>query len=149
MAGFVADRRQRYREIRERETKWIMQLDVKRMNRILIPLFLALVLLDFLDVSFTVSALYQGAAFMEFNRVAAALFDLKFWGFILALVFKYVILLPIAYGVHLSERSNRPVQVRVIKLGTLAGLVGADILMAYIVAADGFNLLYYLRQLRA
>jgi len=149
LALFAADRRERYRKIRERETKWIMQLDVKKMNRILFPLLCGLVALDFLDVSLTISALYQGPAFTEFNRIASALFDMKFWGFLLALVLKYIILLPIVYGVHLTERSNRPVQVRVIKLGTLAGLVGADLLMAYIVTLDGFSLLSYLGQVRA
>jgi hypothetical protein len=142
------DRRERYRKIRERETKWIMQIEVKKLNRFLIPLLIALVLLDFLDVSFTLSALYQGPVFVEFNRIAHTLFDMQFWGFLLLLVLKYVILLPIAYGVHLGEKPNRPVQVRVVKLGTLAGLVGADLLMAYIVTLDGFNLLSYLGQVR-
>ena len=149
MAGFVNDRRERYKKIRERETKWIMQLEIKRLNKFLTPLLIALVLLDFLDVSFTLSAFYQGPVFVEFNRIAHTLFDMQFWGFIAALVLKYVILLPIAYGVHLSERPNRPVQVRVVKLGTLAGLFGADILMAYIVLLDGISLLSYLGQVRA
>jgi len=149
LVGFSDARRERYRQIRERETRWIMQLEIKRLNKFLVPLLIALVLLDFLDVSFTVSALYQGPVFMEFNRIASALFDMQFWGFLAALTLKYIILVPIAYGVHLSEKTNRPVQVRVVKLGTLAGLVAADLLMGYIVAADGFNLLSYLGQVRA
>jgi hypothetical protein len=149
LALFASDRRERYRKIRERETKWIMQLDVKKLNRVLFPLLLALVLLDFLDISLTLSAIYQGPMFTEFNRIASALFDLKFLGFLVALILKYIILLPIGYGVLMGERSNRPVQVRVVKLGTLAGLVAADLLMAYIVSADGFNLLTYLGQIRA
>jgi hypothetical protein len=149
LVGFSDARRERYKKIRERETRWIMQLEVRMLNRFLAPLLIALVLLDFLDVSLTVSALYQGPVFIEFNRIAHALFDMQFWGFLAALLLKYVILIPIAYGVHLGEKPNRPVQVRVVKLGTLAGLVGADLLMAYIVTLDGFNLLSYLGQVRA
>lgn len=132
-----------FRDVRERDTKWILQFSVSRLNRLLLPLLLALILLDFADIALTLTALSIGPPLVELNPIASALFRQEFWGFILALALKYLPLLPIAYLVLLDDRPRSPVRVRILKFGVLVALVAAILFSGAVVANNAFTLLAF------
>ena len=114
-----------------------MQLDVRLLNNLLWPLFIAFVCLEFLDVYSTVLAMKAGPIFLEHNPIASALFSLQFQGFLLALVFKYLPAIPLFYLVFLKDPEERhPYEVRLVKFAALAALSAADILLLYIVGIN-------------
>ena len=134
-----------FREVRERDTRWILQFSVERLNRLLFPLLLALIFLDFADVALTLAAVSIGPPLVELNPIASALFQKQFLGFALALALKYVPILPFAYLVLLHDWSGRPVAIRVLKLGVFVALVGAVLFTVVIVTNNTFALLSFSR----
>lgn len=132
-----------FREVRERDTKWILQFSVGRLNSFLFPLLVGLISLQFADVVLTLVALSVGPPLVELNPIASALFQREFGGFLFALGLKYVPVLLIAYFALMGDRPARPVRIRAMKLGALVGLVASVILSALIVANNALNLLAY------
>lgn len=135
-----------FREVRERDTRWILQFNVGRLNRWLFPLLVALISLEFADVMLTLAALSVGPPLVELNPIASALFQRQFWGFVFALGLKYIPVLLIAYCVLIGDWPTRPVRIRVLKLGVLVALIASVILSATIVTNDAFNLFAYVHQ---
>ena len=116
-----------YREVKERDERWLGRLDLKKVNRILVILLAAFLALNFVDVVSTLTAISKGGSFTELNPIASGLFQLGFYGFVLALVLKYFPVLPLAYGVFVQEPGSVSVQVRTVKLATLGVLGASDI----------------------
>jgi Domain of unknown function (DUF5658) len=123
-----------FREVYERDRKWIMALDMRVMNDLLWPLFIAYLCLNFLDVYMTTLAMNFGPLFHELNPLAAALFDLQFQGYLLALALKYLPVVPIFYVVFARDKDGtHQFGLRVVKFSVLIALVGADALLLYVV----------------
>jgi Domain of unknown function (DUF5658) len=123
-----------FREVYERDRKWIMSLNMRVMNDLLWPLFVAYLCLNFLDVYMTTLAMNFGPLFHELNPLAAALFDRQFQGYLLALTLKYLPVIPIFYVVFARDREgNHQFGLRVVKFSVLIALVGADVLLFYVV----------------
>src|SRR2546425_8754759 len=132
----------RFSEARERDRAFILGIDLKTINNIIWPLFVAFLCLQFLDVYSTLIALRQGQFFMELNPIAGTLFSLKFVGFLLALVLKYLPAIPLFYLVFVRDKFERhPYEMRLVKFVALVSLLAADSLMLYIVALNNFPLL--------
>ena len=123
-----------FREVYERDRQWIMGLNMRVMNDLLWPLFVGYLCLNFLDVYMTTLAMNFGPLFHELNPLAAALFDWQFQGYLLALALKYLPVLPIFYVVFASDREEKhQFGLRVVKFSVLVALVGADLLLLYVV----------------
>jgi hypothetical protein len=124
------------REIREREERWLMQMDFRKVSKALFILFGIFVVLNLGDIATTAIAVYEGPPFVELNPVANLLFRKEFSGFLVALLLKYVPLIPLAYGVFLNENGGNPLQRRVVKMGVLVTLGGAVVLYTVIVLSN-------------
>ena len=132
----------RFSEARERDRDFILAINLKTINSILWPLFVGFLCLEFLDVYSTLIALSQGQFFMELNPIAGTLFSLKFIGFLLALVLKYLPAIPLFYLVFVGDKLEfHPYEIRLVKFVALVSLLAADSLMLYIVALNNFPLL--------
>lgn len=126
----------------ERDKKWIMQFELSTLQRFAWPLFIGFVCLNFLDVYTTTLAFNFGPLFHEENPLAAALFDKQFQGYVVALVLKYLPILPLFYLVFVQDRQGRhAMQVRVLKLAAVVALAGADILLLYVVGINNLHAL--------
>jgi len=118
----------------ERDRRWIMQFDVVTMDKFLWPLLVAFICLNFLDVYSTILAMTYGPLFHEQNPLASMLFSQKFQGYLTALVFKYLPLVPMFYIVFATDKSGRhEVQIRLVKFTAVVALTGANILLFYVV----------------
>ena len=110
-----------------------MNVDFAKIGKALVILLAVFVLLNLLDIVTTLTALSNRSLFVELNPIAFGLFKLQFPGFVLALVFKLVPLIPLSYGVFVPETGKHPVQLRTVKLGVLVALGAADVLYIVIV----------------
>ncbi len=138
----IADRFQR---VRDRDRHFIATLNLEFLDKVLLPLFVAYLCLDFLDVYSTLLAMRE-LLFQELNPIASTLFSLKFEGFLIAIVFKYLPAIPLFYLVFVKDPHNlHPFQIRLVRFIALVALVAADSLLTYIVAINNIpTLLAYL-----
>jgi hypothetical protein len=128
--------RKNFREVKERDERWLMRVDFAKVGRVLVILLAVFILLNLIDIVTTLAALSNKSLFVELNPIAFGLFQLRFPGFVLALVFKLVPLVPLTYGVFVSDSGKNPVQLRTVKLGVLVALGAADILYVVIVLSN-------------
>jgi hypothetical protein len=119
-----------------RDRRFISQLDVRTLDRIILPLFIGFICINFLDLYTTTLALNFGPLFHEHNPIAAALFSNQFQGFLLATALKYLPIMPFFYGVFLKDSKESAFQVRLVKFSCLVALAAADIFLLYIVALN-------------
>lgn len=121
-----------------------MQFNVATLQKFLWPLFIAFVCLNFLDVYMTTLAFDFGPLFHEENPIAAALFGAQFQGYLLALVFKYLPMIPLFYLVFVQDtQGTHRVQIRTLKLAGLVALAGADALLFYVVGINNLHALLF------
>ncbi len=126
----------------ERDRRWIMQFNLVTLEKIAWPLFIGFVCLNFLDVYATVLAFNYGPLFHEQNPLAASLFSRQFLGYLLALVFKYLPMIPLFYIVFIQDKWGRhEVQIRTLKLAAVVTLAGADTLLFYVVGVHNLQAL--------
>lgn len=117
-----------------------MQLNPGTLQKFAWTLFIAFVCLNFLDVYMTTLAFNFGPLFHEENPLAAALFNQQFSGYLLALVFKYLPMLPLFYIVFVDDKMGRhQLQIRMLKLAAVIALAGADILLFYVVGINNLQ----------
>ncbi len=136
----------RFRRVYARDRNMIIRLNLDLLNNMLWPLFVGFICLNFLDAYSTVLAIKAGPVFQERNPVAALLFDMRFRGFLLAMVLKYLPALPLFYLVFVSDRDNRhPYEIRLVKFAALAALISADIFLLYVVAINNIPSLVGMR----
>jgi Domain of unknown function (DUF5658) len=129
-----------YREVYARDRQWIMGFDVGTLEKFAWPLFIGFLCLNFLDVYTTTLAFNFGPLFHEENPLAAALFNLQFQGYLLALLFKYLPTIPLFYIVFVKDGSRKhELQIRMLKLAGVIALVGADLLLLYIVGINNIG----------
>jgi len=122
------------RRAQDRDRQFIMSLNMDVMNKILLPLFVAYLCLDFLDVYSTLLALNTGL-FGELNPIASTLFSLHFGGFLVAMLFKYLPAIPLFYLVFARDKHNRhPFEIRLVRFSAVVALFAADGLLGYVVA---------------
>ena len=132
----------RYKMVYERDRQWLMQFDLATLQKIAWPLFIGFVCLNFLDVYTTTLAFNFGPLFHEENPLAAAFFDQRFQGYMLALAFKYLPVIPFFYLVFVQSKPGKhEVQIRTLKLATVVALAGADILLFYVVGINNLQAL--------
>ena len=133
-----------FREARERDTRWIMKLDIRRLERKIFPLLISFVVLNFLDVLTTTVALNSSSSFQELNPLASALFQLHFQGFVVALGFKYLPVIPLLFiAFSRDTMGHHPVSIRVLKLSGLVALAAANIFYILVVASNASTLLAF------
>ena len=113
-----------------------MRIDFGKVKRALYLLLAVFILLSLADVITTLTALSNAPIFTELNPIAFGLFQLKFPGFVAALLFKFAPLLPLSYGVFVPESDKNQIQIRTVKLGVLVTLGAADVLYVVIVASN-------------
>lgn len=133
--------RTNYTGVKERDERWLMRIDFGRVRMTLFALFAVYVMLNLFDIITTLTAISNGSLFTELNPIAHGLFGLQFSGFILAMVFKFAPVLPLGYGVFVSESGKNQIHVRTVKLGVLVTLGAADVLLAVFVASNLHTLL--------
>ncbi|MDG6990742.1 MAG: hypothetical protein JRM99_04890 [Nitrososphaerota archaeon] len=133
-----------YKMASERDKRWIMQLDLETLQEFVWPLFIGFVCLTFLDVYTTTLAFDFGPLFHEENPIAAALFNLQFQGYLLALAFKYLPMLPLFYLVFIQDKTGKhEMQVKTLKLAGLVTLAGADLFLFYVVGINNLHALLF------
>ena len=131
-----------YRMVYERDKTWIMQFELSTLQKFAWPLFIGFVCLNFLDVYTTTLAFNFGPLFHEENPLAAALFDKQFQGYVIALILKYLPMLPLFYLVFVQDRHGRhQMQMRMLKLAVVVALAGADIFLFYVVGINNLHAL--------
>lgn len=133
-----------YKGLYERDKVWIMQYDLGTLQKFIWPLFIAFICLNFLDVYTTTLAMNFGPLFQEENPIAAALFDAHFQGYMLALVFKYLPMVPLFYLVFVQDKKEEHrIQIRVLKLAGVVALAGADLMLFYVVGINNLHALLF------
>lgn len=128
---------------RARETRFLMSLNLHKMNRWLLALLSVFIALNFLDVFTTLIAIQAGPTFVEHNPIAAGLFRLNFPGFVAALALKYVPVLPLTYATLLPTKDDGKLGLRIVKMGTLVALGAADLFYVAVVGSNSLNLYSY------
>lgn len=135
-----------YHEAYNRDRHWIMSLDVELLNKIIWPLFIGFICLNFLDVYTTTLAMNFAPFFHEENPIAAAMFDKQFQGYVLALVFKYLPVVPLFYIVFVRDpQGKHTFAIKLVRFTALVTLCGADILLFYIVGIHNIESLLTIR----
>ena len=118
----------------QRDQEWMMRFDLGILTKMIWPLFVGFICLNFLDVYTTTLAMNFGSLFHEENPIAKAMFDRQFQGYLLALAFKYLPVIPLFYIVFVGDGQGRhPLGIRVVKFTALIALTGSDILLLYVV----------------
>ncbi len=121
----------------ERDRRMVTGLNLTLLNDILWPLFIGYLCLSFLDVYSTILAFKVGPLFQERNIIAAVLFSLRFNGFLVAMLLKYLPAIPLFYLVFLKDPLEiHPYEVRLVKFGALCALCAADIFLLYVVGIN-------------
>src|ERR1700688_4049433 len=134
----MASLAEQMRRASERDRRFIMGLDMELMNKVLLPLFVAYLCLDFLDVYSTLLAL-KTDLFQELNPIASTLFSLHFNGFLIAMLFKYLPAIPLFYLVFARDPQNKhPFEIRFLRFVGLVALIAADGLLGYVVVWNNF-----------
>ncbi len=119
-----------------------MQFDLSILQNFAWPLFIGFLCLNFLDVYTTTLAFNFGPLFHEENPLAAALFDRQFQGYLLALIFKYLPILPLFYLVFVQDRREKhQLQLRIVKLAAVIALAAADLFLLYVVGINNLHAL--------
>jgi len=111
-----------------------MSLNLDFLEKILLPLFIAFLCLEFMDIYSTLLALRNTLVFHELNPIASALFSMKFSGFLLATLFKYLPGVPLFYAVFVKDPENKhPFGLRMVRFIGLVSLISIDAVLFYIV----------------
>lgn len=122
------------RRANERDREFILSLNLNFLDKALPPLYAMFLCLDFLDVYSTLLAMRSSFDFHELNPIASALFSLRFDGFLIAIVFKYLPAIPLFYLVFARDSSGtHPFQIRMLRFVALVVLVAVDGLLGYVV----------------
>jgi hypothetical protein len=130
------------RKANERDRQFIMSLNINFLDKVLPPLYAGFLCLDFLDVYSTLLAMKSSFEFHELNPIAAALFGLKFDGFLIAIAFKYLPAIPLFYLVYVRDRSGEHTfQIRLVRFVALVALIAGDGVLGYIVAWNNIPIL--------
>ena len=123
------------RRANERDRQFIMSLNLEFLDKVLAPLYVTFLCLDFLDVYSTLLAMKATFDFRELNPIASALFSMHFSGFLIAVAFKYLPAIPLFYLIFAKDSSGRhPFEIRLVRFVGLVALIAADGLLGYIVA---------------
>ena len=130
------------RRANERDRQFIMSLNLSFFDRVLPPLYVAFLCLDFMDVYSTLLAMKSSFEFHELNPIAADLFSLRFEGFLIAVAFKYLPAIPLFYLVYVRDSAGaHPFEIRLVRFVGLVALVAADGLLGYIVVWNNIPIL--------
>jgi len=130
------------RKANQRDREFIMSLNLNFLDKVLAPLYVVFLCLDFLDVYSTLLAMKSSFEFHELNPIASALFSMKFDGFLIAVAFKYLPAIPLFYLVFVRDSSGlHPFQIRLVRFVGLVSLIAADGLLGYIVAINNIPIL--------
>jgi Domain of unknown function (DUF5658) len=135
----------RLREARLRETRFLMSFNLSSVNRRLVVLLTVFIVLNFFDALTTLVALQAGPTFVEHNPIAAGLFRLDFSGFLVALALKYLPILPLAYATFIGPKEDGGLAIRIVKVSTLVALVAADLFYLFVVGSNSLNLVAFYR----
>jgi hypothetical protein len=127
---------------RERETRFLMSFDIKKVNKWLLILLSVFIALNFVD-TFTTLLAIKSAGFVELNPIASGLFHLDFGGFVLALVLKYFPVVPLAYATLVGADGKHAFSIRMVKVSVFIVLVAADIFYLGVVGSNTLTLASY------
>ncbi len=133
----------RLADARIRETKFLMSFNMAAVNNRLLVLLSVYIALNFFDALTTLLAIHVGPTFVELNPIASGLFRLDFAGFMLALVLKYLPVVPLVYATFLKPEGVKPLTLRVVKVSAFVALVAADIFYGVVVGSNTLNLTSY------
>jgi len=112
-----------------------MSLNIGLIEKLLVPLYIGFLCLDFLDVYSTLLALKATIDFHELNPIASTLFSMRFDGFLIAMIFKYLPAVPLFYLVFVKDPQNKHAfEIRLVRFVALVALVSIDIYLGYVVA---------------
>jgi hypothetical protein len=144
MAVSVKDRMKGgIRAARVRETKFLMSFEISKLNKRLLVLLSLFASLTFFDAVTTLIAISSGPTFVELNPIASGLFRMDFLGFIVALVLKYIPMIPLGYVTFLADPEDGAMPLRTVKVSAFVALAAADIFYLLVVGSNSFNLLSY------
>jgi len=125
---------------RTRETKWVMSFNFDAVNRRLLVLLVIFIGLNFLDAMTTLIGISAGPSFVEYNPIAAGLFRSDFPGFLAALAFKYLPVVPFAYVTFVGRKGSAGLGIRMVKVGAFVALVAADLFYLFVVGSISLTL---------
>lgn len=137
-------RREQFRLASERDKRWITNLNLKRLDNILWPLYVAFICLNFLDIYTTSIAMSNALVFQERNILAARLFAMNFQGFLFALILKFSPAFPLFYAVFMGDPQNKHAhQIRLIKVAAIFALVVGDLFYVWVVLLNNIPVLLH------
>lgn len=119
-----------------------MSLDLRKLDNILWPLYVAFICLNFLDLYTTSFTMSNPAVFQERNILAVRLFAMDFQGFLFAILLKFAPTFPLFYAVFLKDPQNKHAhQIRLIKVSAIAALIAGDAFYAWVVLLNNIPVL--------
>lgn len=133
-----------FTEPTEREKKFLDSIEPLRLKRLVPYLTFVFVLLNFMDVLTTLSALRNHVDYIELNPYAAALFEIGPWGWVMAVLYKAFLVGAITFiSVYERKDPNGTVfyHYKVLNLAGFAVLSGADGFYVAIVLMNNIPLL--------
>ena len=140
LEGVKSKMKGRLAEARLRETRYLMSFDLSTVNRRLLLLLSVFVALNFFDAATTLLAIWAGPTFVELNPIASNLFKGNFSGFVIALVLKYMPVVPLAYATFLPAKDTGKVSIRIVKVSAFIALAAADVFYIAVVGSNALNL---------
>jgi len=130
------------RRANERDKQFIMNLNLDLLEKLLLPLFIAYLCLEFMDIYSTLLALRNSLIFHELNPIASALFSMRFDGFLLATFWKYLPGIPLFYAVFVKDPENKhPFGLRMARFVGLVSLISIDGVLLFIVGVNNIPML--------
>ncbi|MDV3243928.1 MAG: DUF5658 family protein [Nitrososphaerales archaeon] len=119
------------------ERRMVQGIDLAMIQKFLVPLYVAFILLNFSDALTTLVAMTRSLHFVELNPFASTLFKMQLPGFAYAIFMKYVPAVPLFFMVFVrDEQGNHDVEVRLLKFAAFVVLAAADIYLGYIVLGN-------------
>lgn len=128
---------------RTRETRFMMAFNLSHVNRRLFLLLSVFIALNFFDAFTTLLGVQAGPTFVEHNPIAAGLFRLDFGGFMVALVLKYMPMIPLTYATFAGPKQDGGLGLRIVKVSAFVALVAADVFYVAVVGSNSLNLISF------
>ncbi len=130
----------RMAKARERELRYLMSFNMRKVNRYMFGLLVVYLALNFADTITTLEAMTSGPSFVELNPIAATLFAMNFWGFVAALAIKYAPAVPLAYITFMRGGKEGAVHYRMIKIAGLVALGASVLFLTFVVGSNAIML---------
>lgn len=118
--------KEHYQRVHQREKRFIMSIDPKKLNKALKISFAVLLIFNIFDAALTLLCLHLVPEVVERNRFFALLLTKGLPELIFALIVKFSLLPAVAIGVIIPIKRKHEIWIRTMKLGFSIAIIAAS-----------------------